>query len=235
MRKPFVFSSLAAGAVAALVAGCVSNTPAPLENYQPENFGASNAFVHRYDVPPVRACEAARRALLSQGYVVDAGKPDQVAGRKYFQPDSNHHVQLEFRVVCVAQGQNAGGGTTVFANGLQDQYSLRKIKESASLGVGAFGSLSLPLAGGNDELVKVASQTMTDAGLYQRFFDLIEGLLASGEVPEPAMPPASEAIAAPASAPVQASSAALIEPAAGAALVEPAAAASSTEPAATAP
>jgi hypothetical protein len=188
-----------------LLANCASNTPAPLSDYQPESFDASNAYAHHYAAPPGRTCEAARRVLLSQGYVVDPAKPgqsDQVAGRKYFQPDPNHHVQLEFRVVCAAQGQNAGGGTTVFASGLQDQYSLRKTKESASLGVGLLGSLSVPVEGGTDAMVKVASETVTDADMYQRFFDLIDGLLESGEVPKnlpsPAAAPASAAAPAPA-------------------------------------
>ncbi|MDR0458712.1 MAG: DUF2242 domain-containing protein, partial [Burkholderiaceae bacterium] len=181
MRKSFVFSHLSASVIAALLAGCASDTPAPLMDYQPENFDASNVFVHHYVALPARTCEAARRALLSQGYVLDAAKfANQVAGHKSFQPDASHHVQLEFRVVCAAQGKDAGGGTTVFANGVQDQYSLRMTKESASLGVGAFGSLSLPLKGGTDEMVKVASQTVTDASLYQRLFDLIDGLLKSG-------------------------------------------------------
>jgi hypothetical protein len=206
LRKSFVFSNLAVNIVVALLAGCASNTPAPLVDYQPENFDASNVFAHHYAAKTARTCEAARRALLSQGYVLDTAKSNQVTGHKSFQPDSNHHVQLEFRVVCTAQGQDAGGGTMVFANGLQDQYSLRKTKESASLGVGAFGSLSLPLEGGTDEMVKVASQTVTDAGLYQRLFDLIESLLKSGEVPETPPPAATASQTTPAAAPVLAPS-----------------------------
>lgn len=191
---------------ALLLAGCVSNTPAPLIDYQPEAFDTRNAYMRRYDAPPERACEAARRALLSQGYMTDTAQPGQVAGRKYFQPDHNHHVQLEFRVVCAAQGREAGGGTTVFASGLEDQYSLRKTKESASVGVSVLGSLSVPLEGGTDQLVKVASRTVTDAGLYRRFFDLIGGFLKSGEVPE-SLAPTPATLAVPASAPVQAPSA----------------------------
>jgi hypothetical protein len=228
-----VFSSLAASAAAVLLAGCASNTPAPLVDYQPENFDTGNAYMRHYAAPPARTCEAARRALLSQGYMMDAGQPNQVTGRKYFQPDQSHHVQLEFRVVCAAQGQDTGGGTTVFASGLQDQYSLRKTKESASLGVGVLGSLSVPLEGGTDQLVKVASQTVTDALLYRRFFDLIGGFLNSGEVPDnltqPAATPPSEAAAA--IAPAQMTSAAL--PAMSVAAAAPAAPASEPASAAT--
>jgi len=196
--------------VVALLAGCAPNTPAPLVDYQPENFDTSNnAYMRHYDASPARTCEAARRALLSQGYVMDAAQPNQVAGRKYFQPDPNHHVQLEFRVVCAAQGQDAGGGTAVFASGLEDQYSLRKTKESASLGVSVLGSLSVPLTGDTDQMVKVASETVTDADLYQRFFDLIDEFLNSGEVPENLPSTAAVPASAITSVPMPASSAAI--------------------------
>ena len=188
-------------------------------NYQPENFDAHNAYAHHYAVSPARACEAGRRALLSQGFVVDTADAKQVSGHKYFQPDSNHNVQLTFHVVCAAQGKDAGGGTIVFASGLQDQYTLRKTKESASVGVGMLGSLSLPFAGSTDALVKVASATINDNALYESFFDLVNKLLQSGQVPQ-TLPPS-----APASSPAAAASAAKATPAAVAEQITPSASA----------
>ena len=69
-----------------------------------EAFDASTHARH-YAAPPERTCEAARRALLSQGYVVTAATAQEVTARKYFQPDAQHHVQMEFRVVCAPEGQ----------------------------------------------------------------------------------------------------------------------------------
>ena len=48
-------------------------------------------------------------------------------------------------------------------------------RESASLGVGGIGSLSLPIEGGMDSMVKVASETVTQAGVYDRLFALMAG------------------------------------------------------------
>ena len=207
LRSKSYFFSLAACAiavsVAASIAGCASNTPAPLLDYQPENFGAHDAFARHYAASPARACEAARRALLSQGFVMDTAQSMQVAGHKYFQPDSNHSVQLAFHVECAAQGPDVGGGTMVFASGLQDQYTLRKTKESASVGVGMLGSLSLPFEGGTDAMVKVASTTVDDKALYQGFFDLVDKLLQSGQVPD--MPTPTATVTSAASAPQAAS------------------------------
>lgn len=165
-----------------LLAGCAGMSPKPLLDYQPETF-QGDAHVHRFAAPPARACEAARRALLSQGYVVTSAQVDQVSGRKYFQPTGDHHVQLEFKVVCAPELGDAEA-SVAFVSGLKDQYVVRKVKESASLGVGGIGSLSLPLEGSMDSMVKVASETVDDVALYERFFDLVGKYLEGAIAPE---------------------------------------------------
>lgn len=153
--------------------GCsnLGRSPATLLGYQPEAFDATT-HVRHYLGTPARTCEAARRALLSQGYVVTAAAEDGVTARKYFQPDAEHHVQLEFRVVCAPEGVRPVS-SVAFASGLKEQYIVRKAKESASLGVGGIGSLSLPVEGSMDSMVKVASETITEAGVYDRLFTLM--------------------------------------------------------------
>ena len=165
--------------------------PTELVDFQPETFNSS-AHSRHFSADPALTCEAARRALLSQGYVVTATKAEQVSGRKYFQPAREHHVEMEFRVVCAPE-QGDSERTVAFVSGLKEQYIVRKVKESASLGVGGFGSLSLPVEGGLDSLVKVASTTVTDANLYERFFDLL------GEYLNKAVPPKDKAEPEPAS------------------------------------
>ena len=172
-----------------VLAGCsgLSRAPSPLINYKPEAFGAST-FSRRFAADPAQTCEAARRALLGQGYIVAEATADKVTARKYFQPSADHHVQFEFRVVCAREAGDAGGGTIAFANGLQEQYNVRKVKESASLGVGGFGSLSLPVEGGMDSMVKVGSETVSDDELYERYFDLLAQYLDSVIPPETSDP-----------------------------------------------
>lgn len=155
------------------LAGCagLSSPPSPLLDYQPEAFNGS-AYVRHFTATPARTCEAARRALLSQGYVVTAASGQEVTARKYFQPDVEHHVQLEFRVVCAPEGLGQLA-SVAFASALKDQYVVRKVKESASLGVGGIGSLSLPLEGSMDSMVKIASETVSTAEVYERLFNLM--------------------------------------------------------------
>ncbi len=166
-----------ATALAAALGAC--STPAP-NVYQHETFNSTDTYAHDYQASTAATCEAARRALLSQGYVIGQANADLVKGRKSFQPKSDSHVEIEFHVVCAPSIQDSKldqGGTTVFVNALQDRYALKKVNNSASLGVGVLGSVSVPFTGSDDSLVKVASETIPAGQFYDRFFALIERYL----------------------------------------------------------
>ena len=158
----------------ALVAGCGSTAKRPLV-YAAETFGVSSAHARGFPVAMPQTCEAARRALLSNGYIVSRAAPDTIDGRKSFQPSPDAHVEITVHVVCADEGRER---STVFANALQDRYELKKTSTSASLGVGPVGSVSLPFGSSNDSMVKVASETIVTASFYERFFALIEHYLA---------------------------------------------------------
>jgi hypothetical protein len=119
------------------------------------------------------ACEAARRALLSQGYVIKEVSATKVNGLKNFQPDTDRHVQIEFHVVC-EENSKGSNSATAFANAIRDTYALKKSSNSASIGVGALGSLSLPFGTTDDSLVKVGSETIHSRQFYDRFFEVVE-------------------------------------------------------------
>ena len=153
-----------------------------------EAFDSSNTYSRSLDHSPGQACEAARRALLSQGFVVGRAESDVVEARKYFQREDSHE-QVEFRAVCMPQTRG-DQQTVVFVNAVQDRYALRKSNTNASLGVSALGSLSLPIGSTEDSLVKVASETLQDPNFYKRFFAVLDRFLP--EEPErPARPAAS--------------------------------------------
>ena len=179
-----------------LLAGCATSKPV---TYQPEEFNSAGAHTRNFDATQSQTCEAARRALLSQGYVMTTANAEVVTGRKSFQPAPEVHLEVELRVVCAADsGARDGHSTVAFASALQDRYAIKKVNNSASVGVGAFGSLSLPFSSSDDALVKVASETLTDEHFYDRFFGLVERY-----VPESAagVPPEATAQAAAAAKP----------------------------------
>ena len=165
--------AVAAAVVAvALVAGCATAERVPLQ----EKFGSGGMHSRLFDAPPAQTCEAGRLALLSQGYLVDGTREDLVEGSKSFQPSADSHVQMTIRVVCVADAGNSGI-TLGFVTGLQDSYTVKKSNNSASLGVPALGSLSLPFSASSESLVKVGSQTVTSVAFYDSFFDILQRYL----------------------------------------------------------
>ncbi len=163
-----------------LSACAVPSKPLPPQ----EAFNSTSTYSRLFDASPAKTCEAARRALLSQGYVIKTAKDDLVLGQKSFQPEAESHLQMEIRVVCAPENKN-GDITLGFVTALQDRYALKKTSNSASLGVGVLGSVSLPFSSGDDSLVKVASETISSELFYDRFFDLVRRYLEVDESIDP--------------------------------------------------
>jgi hypothetical protein len=170
MFKSLPMRIVGLAAVLAAAAGCSSNKGAI---YEHENFDDSGTFSRNYPVTDTQSCEAARRALLSQGYIITSNDPKLVSGHKSFQQTGENHMEISFSVVCADDGSE-GHHATVFANALQDRYALKKTNNSASLGVGVLGSVSMPIGSSDDSMVKVASETVSSAKFYERFFALVE-------------------------------------------------------------
>lgn len=164
-------------ALLALLCACTGTKPAP---YHREEFDPSETYTRVFATSEAQACEAARRALLSQGYVVGTASADVVNARKSFQPEAEMHMEIEFRVTCTPEVKGVSGKTLVFVSALQDRYALKKSNNSASVGVGVIGSVSLPFTSSDDSLVKVASETITTAAFYDRYFKLLTRYLGAG-------------------------------------------------------
>jgi hypothetical protein len=156
------------------LAAC-SSTPQP--KFQQELFetGAS-PYARNFNSSTTDSCEAARRALLSQGYLTTMPRSDTVDGTKNFQPTGDTHVVVEFHVVCTP-GEEAADTSIVYVNAVQNGFALKKSDTSASVGLSVLGSLSLPIRSNNDAMVKVSSETIPSGKFYDRFFGLVDHYL----------------------------------------------------------
>jgi hypothetical protein len=154
--------------------GC-SSTPQP--KFQQEQFdtGAS-PYARNFNASSTDTCEAARRALLSQGYMTTMTRTDTVDGTKNFQPSGDSHVVVEFHVVCTP-GEEASDTSIVYVNAVQNGFALKKSDTSASVGLSVLGSLSLPIRSNNDAMVKISSETIPSGKFYDRFFGLVDHYL----------------------------------------------------------
>lgn len=174
-KRPRHAAVCALAVLLAVLQGCGSTTPnAP---FRPELSTADvSAYARHFNVGEVDACEAARRAMLSQGYTTKLTMPDAVDANKEFQPSSDMHVSVAFHIVCTP-GEASGNTSTVYVNAIQDNYALKKSDTSASVGLSVLGSVSLPIRSNNDSMVKVSSQTIPAGPFYDRFFNLVDHYL----------------------------------------------------------
>lgn len=163
------------------LSGLLTGCGAPVKAFpSQEQFSSTATYSRLFDATAAQTCEAARRALLSQGYIIATAREDLVAGQKSFQPEPESHLQMEIRVVC-APDSSDGKVSLGFVTALQDVYALKKSNNSASLGVGVIGSVSLPFSSSNDSMVKVGSKTISSDAFYDRFFDLVKRYLVVDE------------------------------------------------------
>lgn len=176
MFKSFPMRVAGLALVLAVAAGCSSKKPPSMSM----RTSPTPVVSRNYPVTDAQSCEAARRALLSQGYIITSSDPKLVSGHKSFQQTGETHMEISFSVVCTDDGSE-GHHATMFANALQDRYALKKTNNSASLGVGVLGSVSMPIGSSDDSMVKVASETVSSAKFYERFFTLVELFLPGGE------------------------------------------------------
>lgn len=176
-----------AALVVATLAACGSSRNTPEAPPLGEMFTAEDTYSRNYPVPPGVSCEAARRALLGQGYVIDKHAVESLEASKVFQPQSDVHTKLNVRTTCVPM---AGGGSIVFINAVQDRFALMSQSSSASVGVSMVGSVSvpIPIGGNNANLVRVGSNTVQNQDFYQGLFDRV-GLHLPGTPADVPLPP----------------------------------------------
>ena len=188
-----------------LLSACSSTPP-----YQQEMFDAStNLFSRNFNASSVDACEAARRALLNQGYLTKITAPGAIDATKDFQPTEDKHIQIEFHVVCIP-GEETSDTSIVYANAVQNGFALKKSDTTASVGLSILGSVSLPIRSNSDAMVKISAQTIQSHQFYDRFFEFVGRNLLNvvkkvspapaadvHSTPLPPPPPASAASALP--------------------------------------
>ncbi|HWX12800.1 MAG TPA: DUF2242 domain-containing protein [Trinickia sp.] len=169
-----------AAAVLCLLAACSSSPPKP----QQEFFDAgASPFSRNFNASSSDACEAARRALLNQGYLTNETHPDIIDASRDFQPNNDKHITVEFHVVCT-QGDDPET-SVVYANAVQSGYTLKKVDTSATVGFSVLGSLSLPIRSNSDSMVKVSSETIQSQPFYSQFFDYVRRYLRTSPKPAP--------------------------------------------------
>ena len=151
---------------------CSCSTTKTSRSYQTETFTSESPFQYYSSQEADKACEIAKRALLSQGYQVDDDKPRNIRGEKFFRPTPDEATRLT--ITLDSKRRRLRSGMKDIA--LESIYEKKSKGSNAGVSVSALGSVTLPWSIDKDTLVKVGEETVTSPVFYQRLFDLIKSL-----------------------------------------------------------
>jgi hypothetical protein len=154
-------------AAALVVSGCASRKHELARDSISSQAPFSKTFTGSGDA----VCWSVKRALLSQGYMLDRSNDNGVlTGTRDFQPNPKLNVSYRLQTTCA---DNRDGSSIVFVTAQREDSELQKMKQTTSVGVGP-ATLTMP-SGSARVLGTVRRETITDPGFYNTFFTLVQG------------------------------------------------------------
>ena len=113
--------------VALGVAGCASHK----HDIAQESISAQAPFSKTFRGSGDTVCWSVKRALLSQGYMLDRSSENGVlAGTRDFQPDPKLNVSYHLQTSCA---DNRDGTSIVFVTATKEDSQLQRMKQSTAL------------------------------------------------------------------------------------------------------
>lgn len=165
-HHPYGTASAIAGTAALLcLGGCASRHRPP-----PPQFTADAPFSRTFAGVGDNVCWSVKRALLSQGYMLDRGNDGGVlTGSRDDQPQPKLNVTTRLQTSCA---DNRNGTSIVFVTATREVSQLQKMKQTTSLGVGP-ATLTMP-SGSAEVLGTIRRETVKDPAFYDQFFALVK-------------------------------------------------------------
>jgi uncharacterized protein DUF2242 len=187
-RKSTAAECAFAAAAVALLAGCASHRPPS------QQFTADAPFSRTFSGSGDTVCWSVKRALLSQGYMLDRPNDAGVlTGSRDEQPEPKLNVTLRLQTSCA---DNRNGTSIVFVTATREDSRLQKMKQSTSMGVGP-ATLTMP-SGSAEVLGTVRRVTITDPIFYNQFFSLVKEFAEQERIGQRSRPATDSAGSAPA-------------------------------------
>ena len=167
-------------AVAALLSSCASHKHELAQDSISAGAPFSKTFRGSGDV----VCWSVKRALLSQGYMLDRNNENGVlTGTRDYQPSDKLNVSYHLQTTCA---DNRDGTSIVFVTATREDSQLQKMKQTTSMGVGP-ATLTMP-SGSARVLGTVRRETVHDPNFYQSFFGLVQGYVEQERASEDSRP-----------------------------------------------
>jgi hypothetical protein len=161
-------------AAVAMVAACASHR----HDLARDSFSESAPFSKTLAGSGDTVCWSVKRALLSQGYMLD--RPDEsstvLTGTRDFQPKAKLNVAVHLQATCA---DNRDGTSIVFVIATREDSRLQKMKQSTTAGIGP-AMITVP-SGSAKVLGVVRRETISDPTFYNRFFQLVQDFIAQDQ------------------------------------------------------
>jgi Uncharacterized protein conserved in bacteria (DUF2242) len=172
------FKAFGGTAVAALLlVGCAHKPP-------PRQFSADAPYSRNFTGSGDAVCWSVKRALLSQGYMLDRPNESGVmTGSRDQQPTPKLNITTRLQTTCA---DNRNGTSIVFVTATREQNQLQKMQQSTSMGVGP-ATLTLP-SGSAKVLGTVRRETISDPDFYGQFFALVGNYVDQERLSQAAVP-----------------------------------------------
>ncbi len=152
--------------LAAALAGCGGDYA---YYHRDEDFAPGSMHRLELAVAPARACEAAGKALLGEGYVVVRTVPDDplgLVGTKEFAGDDKRLGVLQIHATCSASAQ----GTTLFATAVESHFEVTATEHKTAVGVPIVSPLTVSKSTTTQGSAKISGATVSDRAFYGRFY-----------------------------------------------------------------
>ena len=167
------YRALLLAVVALACAGCASRKV----DVAQESISTHAPFSRTFQGAGDAVCWSVKRALLSQGYMLDRpGESGVLTGTRDFQPDPKLNVSYHLQTTCA---DNRDGTSIVFVTAEREESQLQKMKQSTSVGIGP-ATLTMP-SGSARVLGVVRRETVKDPAFYDRFFSLVQSYIGQEE------------------------------------------------------
>ena len=167
MRNHFAFAVCCALPLTAAVTviGCASGRHDSARG----QFSAAAPFSRTISGSGDAVCWSVKRAMLSQGYMLDRPSDSGVlTGTLDYQPKPKRNVTVHLQTTCA---DNRDGTSIVFATASREESRLQNMKQSTSAGIGP-ATITMP-SGSAKVLGVVGRETIQDPNFYDGFFKLV--------------------------------------------------------------
>jgi Uncharacterized protein conserved in bacteria (DUF2242) len=155
---------------ATVVAGCASNK----HNVTHGPFYSGAPFSKTIDGAGDVVCWSVKRAILSQGYMLErSSEPGVLTGSRDYQPNDKLNVTVHLQTTCA---DNRNGTSIVFVTAEREESQLQKMKQTTSAGIGP-ATITMP-SGSAKVLGTIRRETIQDPNFYNSFFSLVQGFVA---------------------------------------------------------